>query len=247
LVEILGALGLVAFAVSSICVGARCLVRGIRSRALPELSVGIGFLVGVLLGYLPETIATSTDLLSSNLSSAVLLGTQVAIRIAALAVMVFTIAVFHRDDALGLGLFLLVVLALVASWIAFPHFASHAESPRDRLWYEVFAVARSFAVAWGAAESLAYYRKSLRRVRIGLADPVVTDRFGLWGLGLAALAGLMASTTLAAVAGVDPTSFGWVLLESTLGLVGALCLWLAFFPPRAYLARFEDAEASAVG
>ena len=39
---------------------------------------------------------------------------------------------------------------------------------------------------WGAVESLRYYALMRRRLRLGLADPLVTNRFLLWGLGIGA-------------------------------------------------------------
>jgi len=239
LIEILGALGLLAFAVSSVSVGVRCTLRGLKTGAAPELSVGIGFLVGVLVGYLPESVVTSTELFSAEASKTILMVTQIAIRVAAICVMVFTVSVFNRRRPLGMGLCVGILAALVASWIAFPHYVTYADGPDDLFWYEVFSIARSVAVAWGAAESLAYYRKCVRRRSIGLADPMVTNRFLLWGIGLVSLTGLMASTTLAKLAGIDPTAYGWVLLESTLGLIGAVSLWLAFFPADAFRRLIE--------
>ncbi len=232
--EILGAVGLLAFAVSSVSVGVRCIVRGVATGAVPELSVGVGFVVGVLFGYVPESLATSTELFSQELSSTILASTQVAIRVAAIAVMVFTLSVFGGGRPVRWAVFGSLVVALVASWVAFPSYLAQAETPRDALWYEVFSVARSLAVAWGAAESFAYYRMAVRRRSLGLSDPVVTNRFLLWAIGLASLTGLMASTTLAKAVGVDPTAYTWLLLESSMGLVGAVALWLAFFPSRRY-------------
>ena len=44
---------------------------------------------------------------------------------------------------------------------------------------------------WGAAESLRYFSMMRRRAKLGLADPLVTNRFLLWGLGIgAAMVGL---------------------------------------------------------
>lgn len=244
--EIFGAVGLVAFAVSSVAVGLRCIRRGLASGALPELSVGVGFLVGVLVGYVPESLATSTDWFTPTQSDAILAVTQVAIRVAAVAVMVFTLSVFGRRGGLGWGLFGVLSLALVASWVAFPHYVDRAATPADAFWYEVFSVARSLAVAWGAVESLVYYRMAARRASLGLSDPVVTNRFLLWGIGLAALTVLMASTTLAKGLGVDPTAYAWLLFESLMGLVGAVGLWLAFFPPRGYLEHLRRQRTSSV-
>jgi hypothetical protein len=63
---------------------------------------------------------------------------------------------------------------------------------------------------------------------------ILTHRFLMWGIGLGAMTLLMASTLLASWVGVDPTVSGWVLLESSAGMTGAITLWLTFFPTRAY-------------
>jgi hypothetical protein len=91
-------------------------------------------------------------------------------------------------------------------------------------------VARFVAIEVGG------FARLRRRLRLGLADPLVADRFLLWAIGLSAMALLMASTILAPAAGVDPAAPGWVLLESLAGLVGAVSLGVAFFPSRAYRA-----------
>lgn len=216
MIEILGAVGLVAFAISSLAIGVRLLLLGRRTRGVPELAVGLGFVIGCVVGYVPETIVLSSDFLSPEREATVLAVTQVAIRLAAV-----------------------LVVALAISWIAFPYTRIYAESSRDLFWYDFFAMARSLALAWGAAESLIYYAKSRRRMRLGLAEALVTNRFLLWGIGLASLTLLMASTLLASLLGVDPALSGWVLLESLAGLVGASTLWLTFFPSKAYKAFVE--------
>lgn len=236
MIEILGAVGLLAFLVSSISIGVRLLLLGRRTRGVPELTLGTGFLVGCVFGYAPETVVLSSDLLSPERETAVLAVTQIAIRVAAASVLVFTWKVFHADEPWAKTFALLVALALVMSWIAFPTTRVHASGPHERFWYDFFAVARTVALAWGSIESLAYYHRCRMRMRIGLTDPLVTNRFLLWGIGLAAMTLLMASTLLAAAAGVDPSAPGWVLLESVTGLVGAIALWLTFFPGRSYRA-----------
>lgn len=237
MIEILGAAGLVAFAAASVAIGVRLLVAGARSGTVPELSLGCGFLVGAAVGYVPETVVLSTDLFAPATERTVLAGTQVAIRIAAAAVLVFTVHVFRRRVAWAWALAAAIVAALVVSWLAFPTTQIYAQSPREQLWYDVFTLACSSAIGWGALESLLYWRRARRRQQIGLADPLVTERFLLWGMGLSAMTALMATTLLARAAGVDPTSAGWVLLESFAGLVGAATLWLTFFPTRAHRAR----------
>jgi hypothetical protein len=81
---------LLAFAATSIAIGFRLLLLGRRTRGVPELTIGAGFVVGCLFGYIPETIVLSTDLLPAEVESLILAVTQVAIRLAAISILVFT-------------------------------------------------------------------------------------------------------------------------------------------------------------
>lgn len=243
--DLLGAVGLVAFLVSSVCIGVRCLLLARRTRAVPELAIGAGFVIGAVVGYVPETIVLSTDLLPREIEARVLAVTQVAIRCAAVSVLVFTVAVFRPEATWARAAGALILLALAASWLAFPYTRVYAQGPADVVWYDVFAVARTLPLVWGAVEAALYHARLRRRLRIGLADPLVVDRFLLWSIGLGAMSLLMASTILAPLAGVDPAAPGWVLLESLAGLVGAVSLWRAFFPSRAYRAAAARRAAAA--
>jgi hypothetical protein len=236
MLEMVGAIGLVAFLVSSVCIGVRCLLLARRTRGVPELAIGLGFVIGAVIGYVPETIVLSTDVLPRALETRVLAVTQVAIRCAAVSVLVFTVRVFRPAEAWARFAVGVLLVALAASWLVFPYTRVYAQAASDRLWYDVFAVARTAPLVWGAIEAALYHRKLRRRLRLGLADPLVADRFRLWSIGLGAMSLLMASTILAPAVGVDPAAPGWVLLESLAGLVGAVALWLAFFPSRAYRA-----------
>jgi hypothetical protein len=241
--EILGAVGLLAFAASSAAIGVRLLLLGRRTRGVPELALGTGFLVGCIAGYVPETIVLSTDLLPVGAEPLVLAATQVAIRVAAISVLVFTWNVFRPNEGWATAFAVLIGAALVMSWLAFPYARVHAQSGREVFWYDFFAAARTLAVGWGSVEALVYHARSRRRLRLGLSDAAVTNRLLLWGIGLAAMSSLMASTLMAEALRIDPSAPGWVALESLAGLVGATTLWLTFFPSRAYLAFIERRAA----
>lgn len=97
--------------------------------------------------------------------------------------------------------------------------------------------------AWSASESLRYHGLMQRRRAVGLADPVVTNRFLVWGAGSAAgavlLAGLLAN---ALFPGRDATTN---LLISGSGVVSAATWWLAFAPPAWYCDRLRSRALAA--
>ncbi len=93
------------------------------------------------------------------------------------------------------------------------------------------------AFGWASLESLRYYRLMRRRRSLGLADPVVTNRFFVWGAGegassLVVLALFVAILTRSEISIADPFVSWFVVLA---GLVNALVWWLTFAPPTSYL------------
>lgn len=255
MIEVLGALGLLAFAISSVTIGTRLLIVGRRTRGVPEIAIGLGFVIGAVVGYVPETIVLSADLMSPQTEASVLAVTQIALRGAPAAILVFTLAVFRPSELWARVFAAVVLLALIVSWVAFPYTRTYAQSAADRFWYDLFAVFRSIAAGWGAAESLLFYRRARLQVRLGLMQPIVADRFLLWAIGMGALTLLLGTTIWAALLGIDPRVPAWVLLESLLGSIGAVTLWLTFFPSPAYKRYVErrwnrspdDAEVASVG
>ena len=81
---------------------------------------------------------------------------------------------------------------------------------------------------------------------MGLGDPVVANRFLLWGIGAGAAGlGSAIGTLVQLVTGVVSTQVPWVLASSSAhGFVAAVAMWLAFMPPAAYT-RWVGARASA--
>ena len=103
------------------------------------------------------------------------------------------------------------------------------------------------AYLWTAWESLRYHGLMRRRVRLGLADVVVSDRFLLWGLmALFVTAGVLLNTVALALQ-VEILESPWILLGSSVtGLAQAVLLVLAFLPPRFYLSWVRG-RAAALG
>jgi hypothetical protein len=95
----------------------------------------------------------------------------------------------------------------------------------------------AFSYGWTALEALRYRALMVRRLALGLAEVEVVNRFLLWAIaGIGAFAG---SGTMSAVSLVGAMPWQDPLALSAVGLGGvtsATCAWLAFMPPRAYLA-----------
>ncbi len=104
----------------------------------------------------------------------------------------------------------------------------------DHVWIWIENLAQILVYGWACAEALLYYRNARRRVAHGLADPVLVNKFALWGT-YAGCYGAVQVLFLLALASPDGfTELGAV--DMALTLIGIGSLWLAFFPHRLYLA-----------
>jgi len=124
--------------------------------------------------------------------------------------------------------------------------------------YWAFYLARVAPYYWLAAESLRYYAAARRRLRLGLADPLVTNRFlllGLWAVAWAAMgfSDIVARGIYVMVSGTTtevrldtagPIILTTIAITSALGTLAAVTLGLSFFPTRAYR-RFVESRAAA--
>jgi hypothetical protein len=87
---------------------------------------------------------------------------------------------------------------------------------------------------WTAVESFRYRALLRRRIPLGLADPLVADRFGKWGwTGVFGL-GSITPAVVAQLSGGDPNSPAHHLVVGVCGLASSFVLSLAFLPPAAY-------------
>lgn len=235
--SLLALASVVAFAVVSGIVGVRLLLLARRSRQLPELCVGLGLLMVGAIGY-PLSLVVRVGL-SGAAASIVTAISVCASAGGSMAIYFFTWSVFRRNAAWAKGLCAAASAALLA-YAADGVFRAFTEAPgwlgTVDGWFVVIQVTTVFSYAWTAVESLHYYRMLRRRLTLGLADPVVANRFYLWFLsGVFASAGSGIVTILAAL-GSQP--YDSVLGRAAVGMGGlgaSIVLALAFVPPGAYL------------
>lgn len=233
-------LGVVVMILADAIVGVRMLRLARRTRALPELCIGASLMLLGALGY-PLSIAARSGAAGSPEANEGLLAVAMACQnLGCAAMAVATVATFRPGVAwarAGAGLF----TALVAgSWLVQVAQGDFANRPGESAAYWVGLAGRALPFVWATAESWHYYGVLKRRLRIGLSDATVTDRFRLWAISGSGVVCAFAVFTLGIWSGVDVAASAWVLAPtSAAGWVSGVSLWLAFLPPAWYLRRLE--------
>ena len=234
------ALGAGLFVLASLIVGGRLILLSRKTRGLPELMLGIGlfFMGGV--GYPLMTILTRSAGLSDTTRS-ILLVAHMCTSLAGMGGLTwFTRRVFRPHDAWAGWLLLFIVggfAGLALSQAFGPGLHSFIENPKSGPWsMKVFL--GFVPMTWAGVESIRYARMQSKRLALGLADPIVTDRFRLWGVAILAADAITVAGVAFNLMGLSITSTPTgSLLIGSLGLITSGCLWLAFLPPQFYLDR----------
>jgi len=237
-------IGFAAFFVASLVCGVRLVALWHRNRELPELLIGLGVLGIGPVGFGFITIGQLVGAGRPG-AAAVFLGLGVVATAGGIfAKSVFNYTVYHADSRVVGGIVGLVGVVLVVC-IVWPFAYGFDTLNELNAVYVARAGAQIGCLLWGAAEALRYWRIMRKRLAIGLTDPVVTNRFLLWGIGAGA-AGLGTAVGFGAQLslGRPPLEVPWVTLSSSLhGLVAAVAMWLAFLPSAAYRRYVLDRAA----
>jgi hypothetical protein len=229
--------GFLAFFVAALAVGVRLLALWRRTRQLPELLVAIGVLGIGPVGF--GSMVAGTAVYETHAAAATWLFAvgYCAVLLGVLAQYVFNWKVYHASSWLAFGVVAVagICTATILALRIF-HAGFGPDDPTGPLRLSQ-SLAQVGALLWGSVEALLYWVKMRRRSRLGLADPVVTNRFLLWGIGAgAAGVGTAIGTVAAVVTGVTTLHADWVMASSSFhGFVAAVAMFLAFVPPKAYL------------
>jgi hypothetical protein len=233
-------------------VGVRLMALWRRTGGLAELTLGLGLFLIVGVGY--PLILVGLGLAQSSLGT----GARVLMIVASavmnagwVGVWIFTWRVFRPDSG----------LARVAAWSAIaglaamcgirtydvlvaPDLAALQQVGAGTLGTPLLAMA---SYLWTATEAFRYTALLRRRAAIGLGDPVVANRAFLWGcVGVSSTLSLAPSLIrqLQGHAGLEPTA---QLLAAIAGLGCTVALYLAFLPPKAYVAWLRAGATTAEG
>jgi hypothetical protein len=246
-VAVVAAVGGGAFVLACLVLGARLLFLALRTRELPEFCIGAGlFLMGGV-GYPLMMLARFHTELDGDLRSVVAVTHLACSLTGNVAVCVFNWRVFRPDSAAAKGLTVAVSGTLIGLFIAqglSPGFLAFAQAGEGPWAFATYFT--SFAYAWAGTESTRYFLMMSKRGRLGLADPVVTDRFRLWAIGTLSAVVISAVGIIYRALGLDfqGSAVGGITIGS-LGLVTAICFWLAFLPPAFYRRRVGGSPGDA--
>ena len=248
--------------VLSLVVGLRLLARARGGWPAPELSLALYFLLSAFLATPPQILVyggmgDARLAVSEPAGRALLAFAVLAMAIGAGAIYVFTWKTFRPERGWA--------KAIVAAGCASLALGYAIESLHEGFAPVVFAgpghwigwAGRTAAMLGVTFESFRYWRMLSRRLRLGLADPVVTNRFLLWAIWAAC-------STLNYVADLASRGLYWLVYETVqpvpeylasmvgptiivtmvLGAISAITLFLTFFPSPTYCRWIEARGAT---
>ncbi len=217
-----------------IIVGVRLLRLGIRTGEIPERLLSASFLawgLSYLLYSLPYALADASLLRPLFVAGRFLVATG------AITFAFFTWSVFRRHDAWGLWVIAGTVVCLVVGvagsvWVG----DWEGTHPIRNPWWWAEWVGLTGTEAWMAAEGLVQYGKARQRLRLGLSDPLVCNRFLLWSLASILW---MALEFVVVVQNIEYEitqrwSASMDVLVAGVEMTAIAMIWLVFFPPAFY-------------
>ena len=230
-------------------VGVRMSSLARRTGKLPELCMGLGLSAFALAQVCRLTLGGLGDRLDPVLALGMYLSMQLSYLVAQLGLCLFTVVVFGRQSrwrwaVLGGVVALTAVSRSMMFRASAPQLLSGDPSQAIPIWDPAAVASFAMAFGWMAAESLRFHQLLRRRLALGLADPVVTNRFFVWGAGAAATCLLVLLLLALYVQGLTlmTNSLAASALVTVSGLVNAVVPCLTFTPPAAYL-RFIQRRA----
>ena len=182
---LLALLGISAFGVVSFVVGLRLVLLSRRTGLLPERLIGVSLFLAGGLGtalLVAASFAGEARWLVATIS-------VLMINLGVVALGVFNWRVF-RPTLFGATLVAACIALLFLSMIVDRLAGEYLGASRGVFSITVDYAGRLILYGWATYESLRQYALARRRVRIGLTEPLVANRFLLWGIGTSAALGI---------------------------------------------------------
>jgi hypothetical protein len=221
----------------SLVIGLRLLLLWRRTRQLPELLIGLALLLAG--GFWSALIAVGRQAtgLSDDVRVAMIVVGSVCGVAGLSSFALFNWRVFRPTTSWAPAAAATLALALLGIWVAqgfSPGWLVYANQERGPWNNATWIAAASYV--WAFADARLQYSMLSRRQRLGLADPVITDRMRLWtwmtATSLVASAFFATLQTLGIPVGGTPLGLSIAALAA---VFTSTLLCLTFLPPAGYL------------
>ena len=227
-----------AFIAAGAVVGARLLLLAWRTRQGVDFVVGFSLFDLSAIAY-PLILLGTFGGLPVESARYVFIGSATALALGWAGVFIFTLRVFRAGagwalalTAAGLALLGYGYVESVRFALGAPDLAALRTPMNPVLWIEAAAIV---VYVWTALEGFRCWEQARRRLALGLADPLVVNRFLLWGwIGAFALVSVAPSFAISLAGGDGATNVLARLGTGFGGLACAIAMQLAFMPPAAY-------------
>jgi hypothetical protein len=217
-------------------VGGRLLGMAISRRALPEWLLA-GQLLFDALEWILWLLGTQPVLANGRTAEWFVVGCRTGIFLSNFCLLLFVRTVFRPTSGAALA-FALGVGATIATGLSVGvYLGDRMGFASDRIWIWLELGGTEIAMLWCVAESSKHFRRMRKRAALGLSDPVVSNRVLLWCFF--AVAGSVSqffyllAVAIAGLTGSYPFILDRIMSAAT--STGSIMIWLAFFPPPAYL------------
>lgn len=251
-VELLSLASALAFVAVGATVGVKLLWLAHRTGALPERMVGASMVLLSAVAWPLLLLVSIPNPLPNGALRAAWCVAALAMSCGWSGVYLFTWQVFRPGPgwartAAGLGICILLAagMAGVIRGLTLEDLKQlRAPSPSGL----VLVLTAQAVYLWTTVEAVRYRALLKRRIPLGLADPLVADRLGLWAWTCAFGFSSLVPSVLAHVTGGDPNTTGSRLLVGVCGLLSSAALYFAFLPPAVYVRYVrESAPVPATG
>ena len=233
--------------------GIQLLSLAYKTRRTPEIWAGFYF-VGASIGLSMRVLGGSYFLTQPVLGDSINTIGHLAFASGTIAMTIFTLRVF-RASSTGARIFAGVTIGLIVATTLHNLIAGYASVENS---YSMVATnfMRLVPTSWAFFESWRYWRSMKKREALGLADPIVTNRFLLWSvwtgavtllpmvvLGIRLLGVIMLGEEELAngvAAAMLPVILNIIrVLFLMLAPIATVALSLSFFPPAFYRERIQ--------
>jgi hypothetical protein len=217
-------------------VGLRLAARSLVRRAAPEFTLGVAVTLLqpgiVMLGYAlhapkPELLAVSLGCVTAGTA----------------AIALFAQLTFRARVGWARG-----VIALLIAFLCYSHTLQLPLVQATGEPHFVYLCARLLLLGWAAFEALRHRALYARRELIGMFNPVIANRFLLFGIWTSLMAFNAVGTMLIVVLGQRFGLLDWRVwtfgVARGISLFLLIAMWLIFFPPDSYLAWLERRYAT---